>query len=87
MAHVALLGGYEVTRRDADGAGTIVAAVTVTDHICVIDPDHRNPRGVAMTILADIRGVDMAVVFPHGCDAVVTTDAVGGVICVIEVCR
>ena len=87
MAHITLLCGYEVTRRNAGGTGTIVAAVTTTDHIRVINLDHRDPRGVAMTILADISGVDMTVVFSRGCGAVVTTNAVGGVICVIEIGR
>ena len=87
MANVALLCGHKVTRRGASGTGAIMAAVTGADHITVINPDHRNPRGVAMAILADIIGIDMAAIFARCHGAVVTTDAVGGVICVIEICR
>lgn len=87
MANVALLGGDEMIRRGTHGGGAIVAAATTADYIQVINPDHRSPRCVAMAILADIRSVDMAAVFSLRRGAVVTTDAVGGVVCMIEIGR
>lgn len=87
MAHVALLGSYEVTRRDADGAGAIVAAVTATDHIRVIDPAHRYPGGVAVAVLADIVGLDMSIALAGGGVAVVAACTVVGLVRMIEIGR
>ena len=36
--------------------GAVMAAETGADHIVVVDPDDRNPGGVAMAILAQIVG-------------------------------
>ena len=87
MANIALLGGYEVTRRGTGCGGAIVAAAATADHIRMINPDHRRPRGVAMAILANVRGVYMAAVLSLRSGAVVTPHTVGGVIRVIEIGR
>lgn len=52
VAAVALLGGDKVSARHTAGRDAVMAAVTGTQHLGMIDPDHRYPGGVAMAVLA-----------------------------------
>ena len=55
--------------------------------IGMIDPDHRTPGGVAMAVLADIRGRDVASVLAGGRGAVVAARTVGRGAGVVEIGR
>lgn len=87
MAHVALLSGNEVPARHTGCGGAVVTTVAGTENLRVIHPQYRYPRGIAMAILADIGGLDVAGMFASGRRAVVTTRTVAADAAVIEIGR
>ena len=56
----------------ACSGGAIVTAGTRTLYLSMVDPDHRNPAGVAMAALANISGLDMRRVLASGRSTVMT---------------
>ena len=72
--------------RLADSRRPIMTAETRANHICMIDPDNRNPAGIAVTVLAQVIGLDMLGILAGSGGAVMAAGTVAG-IGVIEVGR
>jgi hypothetical protein len=87
VAAIALLCGDKVFTVHAGRCSPVVTAIADTDDIGMIDPDHRYPGGIAMAILADIGGVDMAAVLTRCRGAVMAAETVVGDAAVVEVGR
>jgi len=57
---VAGLGGVEMPTGYAGGAAAVMAAVTGTDHVRMVDADDGHPGRIAVAVLALVVGLDMA---------------------------
>ena len=71
----------------ARGGDAIVAGTTGTDDLGVINRVGRYPDDVVVTVLAQIRGLDMRQALASGCRAVVAVNTVAADVDVIEVRR
>lgn len=85
MAAITLLCGDKVSTVHAGRCSAVVTAVAGTDDVGMINPDHRYPGGIAMAILTDIGGVDMAAVLTRCRGAVMAAETVDGNTPMIEV--
>ena len=77
MADETILRNWDVIRIDAGSRGAVVAAVTGTLHMRVIDLSDGQPTAVAVTILADIGGLDVGGILAREDGAVVTAETSG----------
>mgnify|MGYP001455951219 CR=1 FL=1 len=82
-----LLRSQEVSCRFASRHDAVVAARTRTQHLRVVDADHRYPRARAMAVFTHVGGARMRGALARGIDTVVTAKAVAENVGVIKVRR
>ena len=87
MAVIAGVATGDMCRVFADGNDAVMAGVTGSPHLRVINSHHRRKHIGGVAILTDIRRSDVCRILANGLCAVVTTDTVTGDIQVIEVRR
>ena len=87
MASLAVIITLDMLRMLAGGGGAVVTAAAGTDHIGMVDPDHRCPCCIAVAVLAHVGGLNMLTMLAGCGRTVVATGAVTGHIGVIEVRR
>lgn len=78
MAGAAVIRAGDVLGSLARGSNAIMAGLTVTQDLCMVDSDYRCPGHCGMAELAAIGGTDMANRFAGKIDVIVTTAAITG---------
>ena len=84
MTVVAAVVAGDVVGRLARCRGAVVTAEAGAEYRCMVDPNHRVPGIGAVTVLAQVRGLDMGIGLAGRSAAVVTARAVAGHRGVIE---
>jgi hypothetical protein len=87
MAIVAGVATVDVCRVFTCCYDTIVAAVTSSEHLGVIDRKYRHPNIRGMAVFADVAGQNVGRVLACGIRPVMTTETVPGDICVVKIGR
>lgn len=86
MAEVAFDSRNKVSRILADRGRSVVAGRTGTEHLCMVNVEHRRPNGRRVTVLTDVGCKYVLRVLAGRNSAVVTADAVARYVRMIKVC-
>ena len=87
MAVLTIVATRNMRRMFSCRCNAIVARVTCTNHLGVIDRKHRREHVGAMAILANVTGIDVRWRLADCFDAIVAVKASAGNVSVIKVCR
>jgi hypothetical protein len=87
VAIVASIAAFNMGRVLACGRDTVMTGATGTDNLGVINSHHRRKHVRRVTVLADIRCLNMRRVFADCVGAIVAAGTVAGDIHMIEICR
>ena len=87
MAVIARIAAGNMCRVLAGGCDAVVARITGTDYLCVINRVCRREQVRVVTILADITRLDMGRIFAGCLDAIVTIEAGSGDVYMVKIRR